>query len=94
MAQERISVEVAWIENDVAVVCVIDLPPGACVADALARLDRGPLPDGWISVWGKAAGSELPLRSGDRVELCPPLLVEPKKRRRERAVNFRRTARS
>ena len=35
-------------------------------------------------VWGRAATWSQPLSAGDRVELCRPLLVDPKVARRER----------
>jgi len=37
-----------------------------------------------VSVWGRRAGWDQPLREGDRVELCRALVVDPKVARRER----------
>lgn len=90
MGQGVLDVEIAWIEADAAFACWVSLPAGACVADALAKVPEARVAAASVSVWGMAAAPDRPLRSGDRVELCPPLRVEPRKRRRDRAVNFRR----
>ncbi|RZL64542.1 MAG: RnfH family protein [Variovorax sp.] len=37
-----------------------------------------------VGVWGRAAAWEQVLQAGDRIELCRPLLVDPKVARRER----------
>jgi putative ubiquitin-RnfH superfamily antitoxin RatB of RatAB toxin-antitoxin module len=68
----------------------LNLPVGACLADALqacralpafAGVDVQGLDSG---VWGKLAGSAQPLADGDRVELYHPLTVDPKVARRTR----------
>lgn len=68
----------------------VDLPQGACVADALhacsalpafAGVDMLALDSG---VWGKLAAHSQPLADGDRVELYRPLTVDPKVARRTR----------
>lgn len=37
-----------------------------------------------VSVWGRKASYNQTVREGDRIELCRPLLVDPKVARRER----------
>lgn len=37
-----------------------------------------------LSVWGRRADLQQPVREGDRIELCRPLVVDPKVARRER----------
>ena len=68
----------------------LDLPVGACLADALracrvlpafAGMDVLGLDSG---VWGKLAAHTQPLADGDRVELYRPLTVDPKVARRTR----------
>lgn len=68
----------------------LQLAPGARLADALqacqqlpglAALDLAAMPAG---VWGRKAGPQHLLLDGDRVELYRPLLVDPKRARRER----------
>jgi putative ubiquitin-RnfH superfamily antitoxin RatB of RatAB toxin-antitoxin module len=64
-------------------VLALSLPQGATVATALqaAAWPRGELA---ISVWGRAATLEQPLRDRDRIELTRPLTVDPKEARRLR----------
>jgi hypothetical protein len=66
----------------------VSLPPGACVADALAAA-------GWAqdaetvayAVFGHRATLGTTLRDGDRVELLRPLVADPKDARRRRAAS-------
>ena len=72
---------------------VLRLDDGATAAQAVAASRLGSdFPDvQWESmvpgIWGKARTWDYVLAAGDRVELCRPLLVDPKVARRER---FRR----
>lgn len=66
---------------------MLDLPAGATVADALAAAGVRVPEGGEVGVWGRPASLAQALREGDRVEVCRPLLVDPKVARRER---FRR----
>jgi len=67
---------------------LIELPDGACVADALLRA-------GWkldadfvaLAVFGQAANGRTALHDGDRIELLRPLQIDPKQARRARAQN-------
>jgi putative ubiquitin-RnfH superfamily antitoxin RatB of RatAB toxin-antitoxin module len=66
------------------------LPTGATVADALvafAASNGQDLQDLTFSIWGRTVESNVALKDGDRLELCRPLRVDPKRARRER---FRR----
>ncbi len=72
---------------------VVTLGEGATAADAVRassliacfpELDWQAMPPG---VWGRTAVWDQSMKDGDRVELCRPLLVDPKIARRER---FRR----
>lgn len=71
--------------------CVLALPPGSTVGQALEA--SGWLPDhpalatAQASVWGRRVSVDQALRSGDRLEWTRPLRVDPKVARRER---FRR----
>lgn len=64
----------------------VELPEGACVADALraAGWEREPEVSGY-AVFGVATGPDGRLHDGDRVELLRPLLADPKEARRRRA---------
>jgi uncharacterized protein len=67
-----------------------ELAPGTHVAQALRSLPwRRHVPKALagelqISIWGRAAQADTPLRAGDRIELTRPLRVDPKVARRER----------
>jgi len=62
----------------------LELPPGATVADALQACGIHPTQVNGVGIWGRKAPPGQPLREGDRVEVCRPLLVDPKVARRER----------
>jgi putative ubiquitin-RnfH superfamily antitoxin RatB of RatAB toxin-antitoxin module len=67
-----------------------ELAPGTHVSQALRSLPwRRHVPKALagelqISIWGRAAQADTPLRAGDRIELTRPLRVDPKVARRER----------
>ncbi|MDM0041081.1 RnfH family protein [Variovorax sp. J22G21] len=72
---------------------LLTLPEGATARDAVLAsalpaqfpaLDWAALPAG---LWGRAIAWDRALSDGDRIELCRPLVVDPKVARRER---FRR----
>ncbi|SEL04714.1 hypothetical protein SAMN05428989_1312 [Pseudoxanthomonas sp. GM95] len=75
----------AWSRRYQAV--TVELPPGACVADALkaAAMDEAGQATG-IAVFGVNATPQTLLHEGDRVELLRPLLIDPKDARRRRAA--------
>nr|WP_315184504.1 RnfH family protein [uncultured Albidiferax sp.] len=68
----------------------LDLPVGACVADALRVCSALPvfasvdLPGLDTGVWGTLAAPIQALVEGDRLELYHPLTVDPKVARRTR----------
>lgn len=67
---------------------VLELPPGARVADAAAAAGFGAAleeADGY-AIHGLRAGPETVLGEGDRVEVLRPLQVDPKEARRRRAA--------
>lgn len=65
----------------------LELPAGATILDALQACGLVVEDPGSVGIWGRKAPLEQALREGDRVEICRPLLVDPKVARRER---FRR----
>ncbi len=91
-------VEAAWMHVTVVYAATardvraveLELGVPATVANALAApalaaicktADRSTLT---ISIWGRRATASCALVAGDRIELCRPLLVDPKTARRER----------
>lgn len=80
----RIEVVRAWPRRHASESMV--LRDGATVAEALAACR---LPQDGISghaVFGERVGGDAVLRDGDRLELLPPLRVDPKEARRRRAT--------
>ena len=61
----------------------LQLPEGACVADAL-RASGLPATEGPVGIWGRVQPPQTPLRDRDRVEIYRPLKVDPKEARRLR----------
>jgi putative ubiquitin-RnfH superfamily antitoxin RatB of RatAB toxin-antitoxin module len=72
----------------------LELPAGACVADALGHARAS----GWladaaqtraIAIFGTLAVPATALHDGDRIELLRPLVADPKQGRRARAAATR-----
>ena len=63
---------------------------GCSVAEFLDPL--GLRPESWagVSIYGRLAGPEAVLHANDRVELLPPLIVDPMTARRRRAEHRRK----
>lgn len=85
----RVTVVHAASAHDVRTV-ELELGERASIGEALAAFEVAALcapADRFalaISVWGRRADPSHPLSTGDRIELCRPLLVDPKTARRER----------
>jgi len=75
----------------------LQLPPGACVADALSAsgvVQRHALTLGdlQLGVWGHRCDATTALRDRDRVEIYRSLTVDPKEARRLRYKRARQAA--
>ena len=74
---------------------VVELPPGATVAHALAAAEDALRADGVVvdparlAIFGRLVGPGDRLVDGDRLEVLRPLLADPKRARRERAARGR-----
>ncbi|MEL1264577.1 RnfH family protein [Pseudoxanthomonas putridarboris] len=80
----RVEVIRAWPHRYQSV--ALELPLGACVADALAVCGFDGLEQASaIAVHGVVVAPDAPLNEGDRVEVLRPLQVDPKEARRRRA---------
>ena len=90
MNAAMVAVTVVWATPDIQDVVALTLPAGATVADAIARsglvahhrIDPGAICAG---VHGRLVRDDAALRDGDRVEICRPLVADPKEARRVRA---------
>jgi putative ubiquitin-RnfH superfamily antitoxin RatB of RatAB toxin-antitoxin module len=94
-APGALAIEVCWIGVDPPLRVALTLPTGSTVAQALQAIrlaDRigEPLDTLAVAVFGQAAAPGDPLYDGDRVELLPPLTVDPKIARQRRAEHRRR----
>jgi putative ubiquitin-RnfH superfamily antitoxin RatB of RatAB toxin-antitoxin module len=83
-------VTVAWASPASRGSVEVDLPECASLDDAVRQsgaLVRAGVDAGVarFAIFGQAASPATPLRSGDRVEVTRPLLVDPKSARRARA---------
>lgn len=80
--------------------CVLSLPPGSSVADAVVASEltkRHPgldLDSLRCAVWGAVRPRDHRLRENDRIELLRPLKVDPKQARRLRYQSQRGKARA
>lgn len=95
-APELIQATVVWARPGTPPCEVmVELPPGSTIADAVRRAQCcESLEDIELGVFNRVQTPETLLRSGDRVEIYRPLVVDPKEARRVRAeVRQRRTAR-
>ena len=83
-----IGVEVAWAEAGQVRSLQLQLPAGsslgAALAAASAQTGQAFAPELDAGIWGRQRPRDTLLADGDRVELYQPLLVDPKKARRER----------
>lgn len=92
MKPPPIRVSVVWATADVQDIVTVDLPAGATAADAvsgsgLARAHDFDAARMALGIAGRRAAPSTVLADGDRVELCRPLVVDPKEARRRRAID-------
>jgi putative ubiquitin-RnfH superfamily antitoxin RatB of RatAB toxin-antitoxin module len=85
-----VKVTVVWATREVQDAVTVVLPPGATVADAVAR--SGLVPQHRIdptalafAVYGRRRKADAPVADGDRVELTRPLPADPGTARVRRA---------
>jgi putative ubiquitin-RnfH superfamily antitoxin RatB of RatAB toxin-antitoxin module len=106
MAEATLSIEVVWIGVEPPVRIALRVPAGSTVEQALAAsgiarritasgrvaAGQGPLDALSVAVHGRAVGPQDRLHEHDRIELLPPLTVDPKVARQRRADHRRRLA--
>ena len=86
------NVIVVWATREIQDIVAVELPPGATIADAVARsglvahygLDPAAL---GYAVFGRRHAADTRLAEGDRVELTRALLADPKAARALRALD-------
>ena len=106
MAEATLSIEVVWIGVEPPMRLALRVPTGTTVEQALAAsgiarsvaasgripAGQGPLDGLSVAVHGRAVGPQDRLHAHDRLELLPPLTVDPKVARQRRADHRRRLA--
>jgi putative ubiquitin-RnfH superfamily antitoxin RatB of RatAB toxin-antitoxin module len=103
---KTLAIEIVWIGVEPPLRIALELAPGATVGEALRAggaaeriaalrppcAGEGALDGLAIAVLGRLAGLEERLADGDRIELLPPLTVDPKVARQRRAEHRRRAS--
>lgn len=81
------SIEIVHQTESGLVKKTLELEAGLNVRLALGRAGINLTDSEAVSVWNEKATLETPLNAGDRIEICGPILVDPKEARRIRAEN-------
>ena len=96
MTAAPIRIEIAYAEPHRAIVKILSLAAGSCIADALRLAALDPdfhgvdLVNSPVGIYGKATVAEHALKDGDRIEIYRPLAADPKTARRARAQQARK----
>jgi putative ubiquitin-RnfH superfamily antitoxin RatB of RatAB toxin-antitoxin module len=91
MAEEKMTVEVAYAMPDSQLILTVEVPYGVTAATAitasgvLLKFPEINLDVNKIGIFGKLKDLSTVLNPMDRVEIYRPLIADPKKARRERA---------
>lgn len=91
--EKSVDVEVAYAREQAQALIPVKGQPGMTLADAiersgiLARFPEIDLEVNKVGIFGKVAKPEQVLASGDRVEIYPPLIADPKQARKQRAAD-------
>jgi len=92
MADDAISIEVAYARPDEQRIISLQVPEGTTVGDAIARSGITELfpeinvAQAKMGIWGKLSREDAVLQPGDRVEIYRPLIADPKEARKKRAA--------
>ena len=92
MTKQQIDVEVVYARELSQALIEVKGPSGMTLSEGIERsgiLARFPEIDigvNKVGIFGKVAKLDHPLHSGDRVEIYPPLIADPKQVRKKRAA--------
>jgi putative ubiquitin-RnfH superfamily antitoxin RatB of RatAB toxin-antitoxin module len=78
-------IEVALADGADYALRQVDVPAGVTARDALRACGAHP-ENMALGVFGRPVQADTPLRDGDRLEVYPPLRVDPKTARQRRAL--------
>jgi putative ubiquitin-RnfH superfamily antitoxin RatB of RatAB toxin-antitoxin module len=90
VTRPTIAVSVVWATPDVQDIVALRLTGGATVGEAITRsalaarhgIDLRMMR---IAIFGRPVGNDAVLVDGDRIDICRPLVADPKEARRRRA---------
>jgi hypothetical protein len=91
VTEQTIQVEVAYAREHAQALLPVQGEIGMTVADAIersgiqARFPEIDLAVNKVGIFGKVTKLDQVLASGDRVEIYPPLIADPKQARKQRA---------
>ncbi|NBC49809.1 MAG: RnfH family protein [Gammaproteobacteria bacterium] len=91
VTEQTIQVEVAYAREHAQALLPVQGEAGMTVADAIersgiqARLPEIDLTVNKVGIFGKVTKLDQVLAGGDRVEIYPPLIADPKQARKQRA---------
>ncbi|MBK5939184.1 RnfH family protein [Halochromatium roseum] len=92
VTEQSVNVEVAYARERAQALIPVKGQQGITLAEAIERsgiLERFPEIDldvNKVGIFGKVAKLDQVLASGDRVEIYPPLIADPKQARKQRAT--------
>ena len=87
-----IDIEVAYARSDEQAIIALQVPQGTTIGQALCwskiqqRFPEIDLANAKVGIFGKLSTLSAILQTGDRVEIYRPLVVDPKRLRRQRAA--------
>ena len=93
MTEQQIEVEVAYARADAQALIPVKGMSGMTIGDAIARsgvqmmfpeIDLGRYK---VGIFGKIASLDAVLQTGDRVEIYPPLIADPRQAARKGRAN-------
>lgn len=92
MQEDKIEVMVVLVRNRGVKSVMVQLEQGAVASDAVKAAGFAPAQNDTLAIWNVTVRGEHPLKDGDRVEVLPPLTVDPMTARRLREEKNRSTA--
>jgi len=92
MADEMLSIEVAYARPDEQRIVELEVAAGTTVKQAIEQsgitkhFPEIDVATSKVGIWGKLAKPDTALQAGDRVEIYRPLIADPKEARKKRAA--------
>jgi putative ubiquitin-RnfH superfamily antitoxin RatB of RatAB toxin-antitoxin module len=87
---DTIRIELVYATRDQQHLLELEVPAGTTVTEALHGSGMGDLlGQSGVGVFGRLVDADHVLQAGERVEICRPLVVDPKEARRRRAAASR-----